>query len=244
MRVRCHLCPIIPSNALDLRALGRKSKHTTVSHNHPVVESLPTSTILRLYAHCVSAELRFFSAEHFSSLPSICQLYWALFSALRSIFCLCCVLLSSSKNFSSMLSVFSDMLCIFLLCRVLHGIEGQEAHGPWRSAWEPTWPLAKVQKLHIHSLSIPGGRNWAYFRSMGSGSRDTGRFSKLPYLDMELGHWAKFQKLHIYCLSTQGIDIELIFPQLAAVSEIQADFQNCHIWAWNLAIGQIDRRCT
>ena len=26
-----------------------------------------------------------------------------------------------------------------------------------------TWPLAKVQKLHIHSLSTPGGRNWSYF---------------------------------------------------------------------------------
>ncbi len=29
----------------------------------------------------------------------------------------------------------------------------------------------------------------------------------------------------------------------AAVSEIQADFQNCHIWAWSLAIGQSSRSC-
>ena len=41
------------------------------------------------------------------------------------------------------------------------------------------WP--KCQKLHIYPLSTPTGRNWAYFWSMGSSFRDTGRFSKLPY---------------------------------------------------------------
>ncbi len=39
----------------------------------------------------------------------------------------------------------------------------------------------------------------------------------------------------------QGVEIELIFALRAAVSEIQADFQNCHILAWNLAIGQSSR---
>ncbi len=51
---------------------------------------------------------------------------------------------------------------------------------------------------------------------MGSGFRDTGQLSKLPYLDMKLGHSPKFQKLHIYmyCLSTRGVEIELIFALL------------------------------
>ena len=49
-----------------------------------------------------------------------------------------------------------------------------------------------------------GGRSWDYFRSMSSGFRDMGRFSNLPYLCMKLGHWLKFQKLHIYSLSTPG----------------------------------------
>ncbi len=63
----------------------------------------------------------------------------------------------------------------------------------------------KFQKLHMYSLPAPRGRNWAYFWSMGSGSRDTGRFSKLPYLGMKLnGHWPQFQKLHIYSISTSG----------------------------------------
>ena len=40
---------------------------------------------------------------------------------------------------------------------------------------------------------------------MGSGFRDIGRYSKLPYLGMQLGHWPKCQKLHIlYSLSTLG----------------------------------------
>ncbi len=42
----------------------------------------------------------------------------------------------------------------------------------------------------------------------------------------------------------KGGDIELIFVLRAAVSEKQAYFQNCHIWGWNLAIGQSSRSCT
>ncbi len=60
------------------------------------------------------------------------------------------------------------------------------------------WQVAKVpEMLHIYHLSIPGGRNLTYFSSIGSGFRDTGQFSKLPYLGMKLGKWPKFQKLHI-----------------------------------------------
>ena len=51
-----------------------------------------------------------------------------------------------------------------------------------------------------------------------------GRFSKLTYLDMKLGHLPKFQKFHIYPFSTPGGKIELIFTLQTAVSEIQADF--------------------
>ncbi len=43
-------------------------------------------------------------------------------------------------------------------------------------------------KLRISCLSTLEGR---YFRSTGSGFRDTGRFSKLPYLGMKLDHWQK-----------------------------------------------------
>ncbi len=66
---------------------------------------------------------------------------------------------------------------------------------------------------------------------MGSGSRDTGRHAKLLYLGMNLGYWLKFQKLDMYLCLPQGVEIKLIFVLRAAVSEIRADFQNCHIWA-------------
>ena len=36
----------------------------------------------------------------------------------------------------------------------------------------------------------------------------------------------------------QMVEIELIFALQAPASKIRDDFQNCHIWAWNLAIGQ------
>ena len=42
----------------------------------------------------------------------------------------------------------------------------------------------------------------------------------------------------------QGVKIELIFALRAAVYEIRDEFQNCQIWAWNLAIGQSARSCT
>ena len=42
------------------------------------------------------------------------------------------------------------------------------------------------------------------FCSTGSGFLDTEKFAELPYLGMKLGKWPKFQKLHMYALSTRG----------------------------------------
>ncbi len=42
----------------------------------------------------------------------------------------------------------------------------------------------------------------------------------------------------------QGVKIEPIFVLQAAISKIRAEFQNCHIWAWNLAISHSSRSCT
>ena len=140
-------------------------------------------------------------------------------------------------------------------------------------------------------LSTPWGQNLTYFRFMGSSFQDTGPFSKLPYLGMKLGHWQKFQKLHIYSLfyprelifslfslygqwlpryrpifkiamfghetwpltkdptaalflCTPGGRNWAFFAQRAAVSEITADFHNCHIWAWKLVTDKRFRICT
>ena len=128
-------------------------------------------------------------------------------------------------------------------CFSTHTLE-QEAHGPWRSAWEPIGHLPKFHKFHIFSISTSGVENELIFHSMSSSFLDMWRFSKLPYLGMKLGKLPKFQKLHVYPLSTHRVEIELIFALWAAVSEIWANFQNSHIGAWNLAIGQSSRSCT
>ncbi len=44
----------------------------------------------------------------------------------------------------------------------------------------------------------------------------------------------------------KGFEIQLICTLWRAVSEIRADFQNCHtcIWAWNVDMDQCSRSCT
>ena len=153
----------------------------------------------------------------------------------------------------------SSRSCTYTLSTPGGGVETELIFALWAAVSEIranfqnsyiwAWNLASgrsFQKLHICSLSTPGGRNWAYFCSRGSGFWDTGQFSNLPYLRMKLGKWPKFHNLHIHSLSTPGGggEIELIFTLWAAVYETPADFQNCHIWAWHLASGQSSRSCT
>ncbi len=89
----------------------------------------------------------------------------------------------------------------------------------------PGWK--KFRKLHIYSLTTAKGRNWAYFLSAGSGFRDTGRFSNLPYtLGMKL--WPKCQKAKVR----------------AAVFKIRGDFEKCHICNWALKLGHWQNSCT
>ncbi len=107
------------------------------------------------------------------------------------------------------------------------------------------WNVAsgKFPEVAHTLLSTPGGQNWACFRSTGSGFRDTGRFSKLPYLGMTLGH--KKSKSCIYTLFLpKGIEIELIVALQTAVFKIRTDFLNCHSWAWNLVTDKTFRSCT
>ncbi len=73
------------------------------------------------------------------------------------------------------------------------------------------------QKFHMDPLSTSRGRNWAHFRSAGSGFR----ISKLPYWSMKNGIWKKCQKLHMDPLSTTGVEIELIFALRASVFETE-----------------------
>ncbi len=118
--------------------------------------------------------------------------------------------------------------------------------GPWALALCLTTNLVghgpKFQKLQMHSLSIPRRRNWPSFCSMGSDFRGNGWFSKLSYLGMKLACLAIGQNSRsgTYTLFPPGAQkTELIFTLRAEVSEILADFQNCHISAWIQEVAHI-----
>ena len=51
------------------------------------------------------------------------------------------------------------------------------------------------------------------------------------------------RKLHMDTFYPDGAEIELVFAPSVAVSEIQANFQNCHIWTWNLEFEKSSRSC-
>ncbi len=91
--------------------------------------------------------------------------------------------------------------------------------------WEWNMAICKCSRSCTYTLFLPPkGWNWAYFRSTGSFFWDIGRFSKLPYL-------VKYGE--IACVHFT-----------AALSEVQAVFQNCHFGAWNLAISKMSRSYT
>ena len=65
-----------------------------------------------------------------------------------------------------------------------------------------TLQVAKVSEVaHIHSF-YPRGSKVSLFLLYRQRFLSTGLFLKLPYLGMKFGKWSKFQRLHIYTLST------------------------------------------
>ena len=67
---------------------------------------------------------------------------------------------------------------------------------------------------------------------------------KIAIFDHETWPLAKVPEVaHVLSFYPRG-EIELIFALRGAVSETWADFQNCHIWAWNFTIRQSSRSCT
>ena len=76
------------------------------------------------------------------------------------------------------------------------------------------WNLAigkscKYKHALTLALSSNGVKMKLNFRSTGSGFWDTHPFSNLPYLGMKLGHWQKFQKLHVLSFYPRGLTLSL-----------------------------------
>ena len=131
----------------------------------------------------------------------------------------------------------------------------QEAHGPWYSAWEPTWPLTminwqKFQKLYTFALSFYRHDRWGLikliFTPQAAVSEIQPDFQIRHIWEWNLAIGKNSRNAHTFSFYLVG-EIELIFTLWAAVSKILADFQNCHtsIGMNYLAIGQFSSRsCT
>ena len=125
----------------------------------------------------------------------------------------------------------------------------------YSTAWEwwllmNSWGMklghwSKFQKLHIYSLSTPGGQNWGYFCFTGSGSRNTSCISKLPYLGMKLGHWQKILKLNIYPLPTpRGRNWAYFHSTGSSFLDTGRFWKLPYLGMKHLAIGQTYGSCT
>ncbi len=101
------------------------------------------------------------------------------------------------------------------------------------------WPKFDPEVAHILSFYPRGS---SLFSIYGQRFQRYGPIFKIAIFGHETWQVAKVPEVaHIpgTLFLRQGVEIKLIFALRAAVSEIRTIFQNCHIWAWNLAIGQI-----
>ncbi len=62
----------------------------------------------------------------------------------------------------------------------------------------------KLQNLHIDWFSITGTFELCLFLLYGHMSLRYGPIFKISMLDIKLGHWQKFQMLHMHSLSKLG----------------------------------------
>ncbi len=116
-------------------------------------------------------------------------------------------------------SALKYKICSILLC--CHNL----VH--WHTNCMPNisvWNLAigkRSRSCTYNFFPSHGGRNSAYFRSTGSGFQDTGRFSKLRYLNLTIGQSSTFTAF----LPSGVRKLSLLFAVRAAVCKRQSDFK-------------------
>ncbi len=105
------------------------------------------------------------------------------------------------------------------------------------------WP--KCQKLHNYTLFYPNGCKLSLFSLYGQRFPRYRPIFKIAIFGHETCPFAKVPEVaHMHSFYLRGSKLSLFFVQRAAASEKLAHFQNCHIWAWNVAISQSSRSCT
>ncbi len=101
-----------------------------------------------------------------------------------------------------------------------------------------TWPLAKLSYRCCTYTFYPKGSKVSLFSLYGQRFPRYGPF----YFKIAIfgyGPWPlSYTHTPFRPQTPEGVEIELILALWTAVSEIRVNFQNCHIWAGNLSIGQ------
>ncbi len=99
------------------------------------------------------------------------------------------------------------------------------------------WPLAKVSEV-AHKLSFYiRGSKLSLFSLYGQWFPRYGLIFKIITFGHEIWPLAKFSEV------AHKLSFYLRGPKLSLFSLYRPIFKNCHIWAWNLAIGQTSRSC-
>ncbi len=89
----------------------------------------------------------------------------------------------------------------------------------------------QIQNVHIYPIFAPRGSKLRVFLLYGQWFPRYGSIFKIAIFGHEIWPLAKVPEVaHILSFYTHEFEIELIFALRAAVSEIRAVFQNCHIW--------------
>ena len=139
------------------------------------------------------------------------------------------------EHILSFYSMWSKWSLIFALWAVVSDIK---AHFQNCHIW--AWNLATGKRSRVsHMLAFYSrGSKLSLFSLYGQRFLRYGPICKIATFGHETWPLVKVPEVaHTLSFYPMG-QIELIFALRAAVSEIWADFQNYHIWAWNLIIGK------
>ncbi len=153
--------------------------------------------------------------------------------------------LATVPEVAHILSFYSTRSKWSLLSALLAAVSEILGHFQNYHIW--AWNLATGKRFRscTYTLFLPKGSELSLFSLHGQRFPTYGPFFKIAIFGHESWPLTKDPEVaHILPFHPKGVEIRLIFALWGAVLEIWADFQNCHIWAWNLAIGKTSRSCT
>ncbi len=209
--------------------LGMKPAHCPKSHKlHPSSRSVSRG---RNWAYFCSTGSGVRDTGQFSKLPNLGMKlsHWPKYLAIGQS--------SRSCIYTIFLPQGGELRLIFALRAAVFAIQAyfQNCH-----IWAWNLVIGRSSRSCTYTLFLPHGVEIELIFGLRAAVSE---IFKIAIFGHET-HWPKCHKLHTCSFSTPGGRNWGYFALRAAVSEVSANFQNCHIWAWNLASGQSSRSCT